>query len=65
MNNPIIFPRAYKQFVGLKYLNTLIRIRDPGWKKFGSGMEKFGSGIKHPGSATLLATTTTHSCTYM
>jgi hypothetical protein len=24
--------------------------RDPGWKKFGSGMEKFGSGIqdKHP-----------------
>jgi hypothetical protein len=30
--------------------------RDPGWKKFGSGMEKFGSGIQdnHPGSATLL-----------
>jgi hypothetical protein len=32
-----------------------MRIWDPGWKKFGSGMEKFGSGIwdKHPGSATL------------
>jgi hypothetical protein len=23
-----------------KYLNSLMRIRDPGWKKFGSGMEK-------------------------
>jgi hypothetical protein len=22
-----------------------MRIRDPGWKKFGSGMEKFGSGM--------------------
>jgi hypothetical protein len=35
-----------------------IQIRDPGWKKFGSGMEKNsdpGSGInnEHPGSATL------------
>ncbi len=43
-----------------------MRIRDPGWKHFGSGMEKSqirdpdpesGSGIrirdKHPGSATL------------
>jgi hypothetical protein len=24
------------------------RIRDPGWKKFGSGMEKYGSGINIP-----------------
>ncbi len=40
-----------------------IRIRDPGWKKFGSGMENVGSGIrdgkcrirnKHSGSETLL-----------
>jgi hypothetical protein len=42
-----------------------MRIQDPGWKQFGSGMEKsrirdpdLGSGIrirdKHPGSATLL-----------
>jgi hypothetical protein len=32
---------------GLKYLNSLMRIRDPGWKHSdpGSGMEKFGSGI--------------------
>ncbi len=41
----IKFPRAYKQFFGLKYLNSLW-IRDPGWKKF-------GCGDKHPGSATL------------
>jgi hypothetical protein len=24
----------------LKYINSFMRIRDPGWKKFGSGMEK-------------------------
>ena len=42
-------------FFGLKYFNSLMRIRDPGWRQFGSGMEKVGSGIrdKHPGSATL------------
>ncbi len=42
-------------FFWLKYLKSLIRIRDPGWKKFGSGMEKVESGIwdKNPGSATL------------
>jgi hypothetical protein len=40
-----------------------MRIRDPGWRQFGSGMrdpgwKKVGSGImdKHPGSATLLNT---------
>jgi hypothetical protein len=45
---------------GLKYLNPLMRIRDPGWKKFrsgirGPGWKEVGSGIrdKHPGSATL------------
>jgi hypothetical protein len=26
-------------FWGLKYLNSLMRIRDPGWRQFGSGME--------------------------
>jgi hypothetical protein len=33
----------------------LMRIRDPGWKKFDPEWEKFGSGIrdKHPGSAPL------------
>jgi hypothetical protein len=25
-----------------------MRIRDPGWKKFGSGIEKYGSGINIP-----------------
>jgi hypothetical protein len=35
-------------FLGLKYLNSLMRIRDPGWKKVGSGIRD-----KHPGSATL------------
>jgi hypothetical protein len=28
-------------------------IRDPGWKKFGTGMEKSWIRNKHPGSATL------------
>ncbi len=28
-------------------------IRDPGWKKFGSGMEKSRIRDKNPGSATL------------
>ncbi len=27
-------------FLELKYLNSLMRIRDPGWRQFGSGMEK-------------------------
>jgi hypothetical protein len=36
-------PRAWKPFFGLKYVNSLMQIRDPGWKKFGSGMEKFAT----------------------
>jgi hypothetical protein len=40
-------------FFGLKYLNSLMRIRDPGWRQFGSGMEKSQIRDKHPGSATL------------
>jgi hypothetical protein len=49
-------------FGGLKYLNSLMRIRDPrsgirdgDSSDPGSGMEKSRSGIrdKHPGSATL------------
>ncbi len=44
-----------KPFLGLKYLNSLMRIHDPGWKNSdpgwknwdpGSGMEKFRSGIR-------------------
>ncbi len=34
----IIFPGACPPLFGLKYLNSLMRIRDPGWKKFGSGI---------------------------
>ncbi len=40
-------------FWGLKYLNSLIRLRDPGWRQFGSGMENSRIRDKHPGSATL------------
>jgi hypothetical protein len=32
------FRELKKQFLGLKYLNSLMRIRDPGWKQFGSGI---------------------------
>ena len=32
----IIVPRAKKLFFGLKYLNSFMWIRDPGWKKFGN-----------------------------
>jgi len=53
----IIFPRPLKQFFGLlKFFDAnlgsgmeKIRIRDPGWKKFGSRIRD-----KHPGSATLV-----------
>jgi hypothetical protein len=52
------FPELRNHFFGLKYLNSLMRIRDgnnldPGWKKVGSGMEKSRIRDKHPGSATL------------
>ncbi len=53
----IIFSRASKPFFwlfwGLKYWNSLMRIRDPGWRQIGSGMEKIRIRDKHPGSATL------------
>jgi hypothetical protein len=40
-------------FLGLKYLNSLMRIRDPGWRHFGSGIRYGkksdpGSGINIP-----------------
>jgi hypothetical protein len=34
-----IISDSLKPIFELKYLNYLMRIRDPGWKKFGSGME--------------------------
>ncbi len=47
------FLELRNQFLGIKYLNSLMRIRDrdssdPRWKKVGSGIRN-----KHPGSATL------------
>jgi hypothetical protein len=51
MNNPDIIFLSLKTifllFWGLKYINSLMRIRDPGWRQFGSGMEK--SQIRDPG----------------
>ncbi len=55
------FLELRNHFFVLKYLNSLMRIRDPGWRQFGSGIldpgwKKVVSGIrdKHPGSATQL-----------
>jgi hypothetical protein len=45
------FLELRNHFFGLKYLNSLMRIRDPEWKKFGSGIEKSRIRDKHPGSA--------------
>jgi hypothetical protein len=49
------FLELRNHFLGLNYLNSFMRIRDPVWKKFGSGMEKSrirdpGSRIRDPGS---------------
>ncbi len=50
------FLELRNHFLGLKYLNSLMRIRDPGWKKLGSGIGDGKIRIldKHPVSATLL-----------
>jgi hypothetical protein len=41
----IIFPRAWTQFFWLQFLNSLMRIRDPGRKKIQiRDRKKFGSG---------------------
>jgi hypothetical protein len=48
------FQGLRKHFLGLKYLNSLMRIRDPGWKKFESGMGKIRIRDKNPRSATLI-----------
>ncbi len=47
------FLELRNHFFGLKYLNSLMGIRDPEWRQFGSGMEKSWIRDKHPGSATL------------
>jgi hypothetical protein len=70
----IIFPRAQKPFFGLKYLNSLMRIRDGKKLDPGSEMEKcrirdrdprWKKRIrdKHPGSATLPDTSLSPSLT--
>jgi hypothetical protein len=41
------FLELRNHFLGLKYSNSLMRIRDPGWEQFGSG-KKVGFGIKIP-----------------
>ncbi len=47
MNNPDhIFSSLATNYFGLKYLNSLLRIRDPGWK--------IRIRDKHLGSATLV-----------
>jgi len=43
------FLELRNHFSGLKYLNSLMRIRDLRWKKVRSGIRD-----RHPGSATLL-----------
>jgi hypothetical protein len=64
MNSPDHISESLKNtFSGLKYLNSLmwirdagmekIRILDPCWKKVGSGI---GVPGKHPGSATQIKT---------
>jgi hypothetical protein len=49
MNNPDLISESLETIFVLKYLNSLMRIRDPGWKKFGSGIRD-----KHPRSGTLI-----------
>jgi hypothetical protein len=58
MTKRIIFPRAWKQFFGLKYLNSLW-IRNPGWPIFGTDIRDgiIRIGDKLPGSASLLLET--------
>jgi len=48
----VISPRAKKPLFGLKNLNSFLRIRDPGWKEFGSGLRDvknsdLGSGMEN------------------
>jgi hypothetical protein len=49
MNNPDHISESLENFFGLKYLDFLMRIWDPGWKKFGSRIRD-----KRSGSATML-----------
>jgi hypothetical protein len=46
MNNPDHISESLETIFGLKYLNSLMRIRDPRWKNSNPGWKKFGSGIE-------------------
>ncbi len=48
------FLELRNNFFGVKYLNSLMRIRDTGWKNSDPGWKKSRIGDKHPGSATLM-----------
>jgi hypothetical protein len=58
MNNPDHISESLETIFWVKYLNSLLRIRDGKKSDPGSWMEKIGSGIrdKHPRSATQLGT---------
>jgi hypothetical protein len=53
MNNPDHISESLETVFGLKYLNSLMRIRDPGWKKLGPGMGK----ISDPGETSRIRNT--------
>jgi hypothetical protein len=57
MNNPDHNYESVETIFWVKILNSLMRIWDPGWEKFGSGMENIRIRDKHPGSATTLDAT--------
>jgi hypothetical protein len=65
MNDPDHISESLETiFFGLKYLNSLMRIRDPQWKKFrirDPRWKKFGIRDKHSGCATLISSNTVGS----
>ncbi len=48
MSNPDHISGSLETIFWLKYLNSVMQIRDPGWKKSGSGMEKIRIHIHWP-----------------
>jgi hypothetical protein len=60
INNSDHISESIETIFGLKYLNSLVRIQEPRWKKFGSEIrdEKIRIRDKHPASATLTDKTT-------
>jgi hypothetical protein len=50
INSPDYISESLETIFWVKHLNSLMRIRDPGWKKIGSVIRD-----KHPESATLLS----------